>query len=114
MAKSKRHRMYTKNGMCRFCKQHESQIGDLCHECDYWIRQINIKPENRVVVKGVHFRISKSETFKGFGGRVVLIAFKDGRTITTNNLWCQGDIPERFRRYLPDNAEIVDLEIVDP
>ena len=33
------------------------------------------------------------------------IRFKDGHTITTNNLWCHGTIPEDFRNKLPDNAE---------
>jgi len=43
--------------------------------------------------------------FLGCAGRRFWIRFFDGRTITTNNLWCQGEIPEEFREELPDNAE---------
>jgi len=48
-----------------------------------------------------------SEPFKGFGGRDFSIKFYDGRDIKTSNLWYQGEIPERFKEFLSDNAEFV-------
>lgn len=41
----------------------------------------------------------------GFGGRRFWIRFFDGKTVTTNNLWYQGRIPDEFRSELPDNAK---------
>lgn len=43
--------------------------------------------------------------FLGFAGRRFWIRFKDGSTLTTNNLWYQGKIPDEFRSELPDTAE---------
>lgn len=43
--------------------------------------------------------------FRGFSGRRFWIRFKDGSTLTTNNLWYQGKIPDEFRDELPDTAE---------
>ncbi len=41
----------------------------------------------------------------GFGGTKFKIKFTDGRVVETNNLWHQGQIPERFWDLLPVNAE---------
>jgi len=36
-----------------------------------------------------------------------VIKFRDGRSVTSTNLWCQGTIPLQYRDELPDNAEFV-------
>ena len=41
----------------------------------------------------------------GFGGGCFWIRFKDGKTLTTNNLWYNGEVPSEFRSELPDTAE---------
>lgn len=40
----------------------------------------------------------------GFSGQRFVIEFHDGRRVESTNLWHQGEIPERFRDRLPDNA----------
>jgi hypothetical protein len=74
-------------------------------------------PTQRVVVDHTHYIISldtSSHGFKGFGGRRWCITFFDGRTVTTNNLWCQGTIPPKWRERFPDNAEFLpqDIDII--
>lgn len=41
----------------------------------------------------------------GHGGRRFWIKFNNGTVATTNNLWYRGEIPEEFRKELPDTAE---------
>ena len=41
----------------------------------------------------------------GCAGRRFWIRFKDGRVLTTNNLWCGGKVPDEFRKDFPDTAE---------
>ena len=85
-----------------------------CFDCSFWLRKIDFPEElanRRVVVGGEHFMISEATTpcFQGFGGRQFIIQFFDGRIISTNNLWNQGAIPDRFREMLPDNAILLPI-----
>ena len=82
---------------------------NICHTCDFWQSKEDIKDNPRTVrVKGTHYYIEDDKphntSFLGFGGAEFNIKFNDGRLVITHNLWCQGDIPERFRGKLPDNA----------
>ncbi len=62
----------------------------------------------RVIVAGQHYMIGlDSSRPKGFGGRKFAIHFNDGRKVETCNLWFQGEIPEQFRAWFPDNAEFI-------
>ena len=85
-----------------------------CFNCNYWMKLIEDQRWDedrfRVVVKGIHYvgyspRVSTG--MKGFGGQLWKIKFLDGREVECRNLWHQGEIPERFRDRLPDNAEFV-------
>jgi hypothetical protein len=85
----------------------------VCFLCAYWTELIAKdaqNPERAVVVEGVHYTIApdlKPGTPKhcaGFGGTKYVIQFKDGRLVTSRNLWYQGPIPDRWRGQLPDNA----------
>ena len=87
----------------------------VCFQCAFWLNKIEIADENTVIVNGVRYTIGKENVkspFKGFGGVDFNIEFFDGRKVTSHNLWCQGDIPERFRTYpeLQDNAIFVNKE----
>ncbi len=87
----------------------ESYIGKNCFDCSFWLEKIKMSPEDeagRVIVNGQHYRIGNDAAgpFRGFGGRKFTVLFQDGRIVETTNLWCQGEIPERFRKMLPDNA----------
>lgn len=81
----------------------------LCFHCDFWLGKIQeYKSPKTVVVDGKHYRMGEKscdkKAFNGFGGARFRIEFFDGRIEETDNLWCQGDIPEMFRARLPDNA----------
>lgn len=112
----------TKNGIpddpCRECGQifgtHyieplKSQLiaANICHTCHFWLALVDCKKAIRV--DGCHYqdggKTSGNRTdFNGFGGRVFHVLMNDGSGFITNNMWYQGEIPERFRQKLPDNA----------
>jgi hypothetical protein len=81
---------------------------NICYTCNFWSEKIDIKDNPRTVrVNGTHYWIEDDKpnaAFQGFGGSKFDIQFNDGRKVVTHNLWCQGDIPLRFRDLLPDNA----------
>lgn len=78
---------------------------NLCFSCNFWTDIIAIK-DTRIIMNGVVYVKGKEDTvFKGFGGRTWKIQMNDGTIIETNNLWCNGDVPERFKEQLPDNAK---------
>jgi hypothetical protein len=83
----------------------------VCFTCDFWLGLIDNKgltPENRFIIEGHHYVALPNDphplAMRGFSGRRFEIKTDDGRTIVTNNLWHQGEIPERFRDRLPNNA----------
>ena len=81
----------------------------LCFNCNFWAEKVGIKDRPRVArIDGHHYQIGTDAgdtAFRGFGGRKFVILFNDGRRMQTSNLWHQGEIPERFRERLPDNAK---------
>jgi len=85
--------------------------GKLCFTCDFWLEKLTIKDDPETVrAGGQHFHIGKDDRkfpFRGFGGAKFKIRFHDGRYVESKNVWTQGDIPDRFKHLLPDNAVIV-------
>jgi len=88
----------------------------LCFGCGFWHEKIELArtAADRVVrVNGRHFMIGDEpqpgayRNGLGHGGFRFVIRFTDGREVTSHNLWGQGEIPERFRDRLPDNARFV-------
>lgn len=88
---------------------------DTCFSCDLWtIRQTEVSlPETVIAEDGNGGRTFYSigdenckSPFRGFGGAHVTIHFFDGRVVKSSNLWCGGDIPERFYDKYPINASI--------
>ncbi|MFG1709165.1 hypothetical protein ACFLIM_38840 [Nonomuraea sp. M3C6] len=70
-----------------------------------------VDPAARVVVDGEHYAIcGNTGGFRGHGGRRFDIAFHDGRTATTRNLWHQGTVPPEWRHRYPDNARFVQAQ----
>lgn len=116
---------------CRECGNHDraafwiqpygAQLAErkLCHTCNHWHEKLAWKAQgdpNQVIVAGVHYHISPDDETSlkqlggwgsGFGGSKFKVRFHDGREVVSRNLWCQGDVPERFRERLPDNAVFV-------
>lgn len=77
-----------------------------CFNCNFWLEIIENKA-NHVIIENHCYAIGPpDQKWRGFGGRKFTI--KQGTVcITTDNLWHQGEIPERFRELLPNNAEFV-------
>lgn len=108
------------------------QVG-ICGSCDHALDLVRMKGDSRVArINGSHWvlgnvleaQLNPGESFAelidrveqenrktrgyGCGGGLAVIQFSDGRTLFTNDLWGQGDIPETVRHLLPDNAKFVD------
>lgn len=83
----------------------------LCFNCLFWTEYIELKNKSESVrIKGEHYWIGEEDGpfhFRGFGGKKFKIRFKNSKEITTTNLWYQGEIPDRFRDRLPNNAEFI-------
>ncbi|KKN43895.1 hypothetical protein LCGC14_0698440 [marine sediment metagenome] len=80
-----------------------------CFSCNFWSRWVTtIDSPTHLVIEGTHYIVGRESSAhrssRGFGGSRFDIVTNDGRTITTTNLWRQGEVPDHFRDVLPDNA----------
>lgn len=82
----------------------------------FWREKKAVPESRRVVVDHAHYMLGDEpgdytmSSVLGFGGREFTIAFFDGRTVTTRNLWYQGKIPPKWRETFPNNAVFVTVE----
>ena len=80
-----------------------------CFECALWRERLPLVGNPDVaIIDGTMYTIGDENDpspFRGFGGDKFVINFKDGRKVTTTNLWCGGDISEHWRPQFPDNAD---------
>ena len=89
----------------------------LCHTCDYWTERIKFKDEPwSIRIDGKQYidggKSDSPKDWKGLGGDAHIFRRLGGKLreyIVTDNLWVNGEIPERFKSQLPDNAEQVDF-----
>lgn len=92
------------------CYSNAALCSSECYCYNFW-QEIIAEKEEHIIINGQCYyddgevKNPDRHLFLGHSGRRFWIRFFDGRTITTNNLWSQGDIPEEFREELPDNAE---------
>jgi hypothetical protein len=75
-----------------------------CFHVDFWN---NCLDDSAIIIDGecYHDRGRKPKCcsgFLGFGGAEFTIKMNNGRIIRTNNLWCNGKVPEE--RQVSDNA----------
>ena len=84
----------------------------MCFSCNFWrekVEQDAQQPPHKVaIIDGVHYYIDDENivtNFRGFGGDKFVINFKDGRKVTTTNLWCGGEISEHWKPQFPNNAD---------
>ena len=94
----------------KYVNYREMESRHLCLHCNFWQNHVDNDATVIVIANGEHYIIgdeNSTDYFRGFGGAKVTIKFNDGRVVKSSNLWYQGDIPERFRNEMPDNAEIV-------
>jgi hypothetical protein len=92
-----------------------------CFSCNHWYEMTHFFPDGysrdgsrrQVIVEGQHYSYDTLNPIKdksiggflGFGGREWHIKFPDRDSfIVTNDLWCQGTIPEIWLPEFPDNA----------
>lgn len=80
----------------------------LCHSCGFWSDRVADPGGIRAVWAGgaVHHFTVGPGNHGGFGGQPWRVRFTDGRTVDTNDLWHQGQVPARFAARLPVNATI--------
>jgi hypothetical protein len=89
-------------------------LNQLCFTCHHWTEKLHYQGPMAVVrVNGHHYMYdtrmpyveNDGRQFLGHGGAKWWIDFLLGEAlILTNNLWYQGEIPDHFRKRLPDNA----------
>ena len=81
----------------------------LCFSCQLWQERLPLVNNPEVaIIDGTFYTIgdeNDSSQFRGFGGDKFVIHFKDGREVTTTNLWCGGDISEHWKPKFPNNAD---------
>ena len=80
-----------------------------CFECALWRKRLPlVKDADIAIIDGTFYTIGDENDpspFRGFGGDKFVIKFKDGRQVTTTNLWCGGDISKHWKPQFPDNAD---------
>lgn len=117
------------NGRCD--RERLESVG-ICPDCDFWIEKWQMRDEPQVArINGEHYmygnsmqdyEVNLSDSLEsiaknwvpakkgyGMGGSKTIIKFHDGRIVITNDLWHQGEIPERFKNLMRDNAEMVSV-----
>lgn len=90
--------------VCEVCGWKEPPfIGRRCYSCNFW------KPfvwhKHGIRFERVHYVIHGDLEYgrRGYAGTWEF-CMKDGRVLISENVTCQGGIPERFAALLPDNA----------
>ena len=80
-----------------------------CFECSLWRERLPLVGNPDVaIIDGTFYTIGDEDSkdpFRGFGGDKFVIKFKDGREVTTTNLWCGGDISDAWKEKFPNNAD---------
>lgn len=86
-----------------------------CFHCDFWIeREKEYLTKGFLIIDGCVYSDAgntkgKNTSYNGFGGSVFKIRMLDGsKEWETNNLWCGGEIPKKYRlSTMKDNAEFI-------
>jgi len=80
-----------------------------CFECALWRERLPLVGNPDVaIIDGTFYTIGDENDpspFRGFGGDKFVIKFKDGREVTTTNLWCGGNISDAWKPQFPNNAD---------
>lgn len=83
----------------------------LCFTCAFWKDKIAHPHPDREIINGSHYVfhkwLSKPQHFQGFGGKTMYILKNDGTVKRSNNVWFQGDVPDKFKPQLPDTAKFI-------
>jgi len=80
-----------------------------CFECSLWEERLPLVGQPDVaIIDGTFYTIGDEDDtspFRGFGGDKFVIRFKDGREVTTTNLWCGGEVSDYWKPKFPNNAD---------
>lgn len=79
-----------------------------CYSCKFWRDRLSLVGKSDIaIIDGTFYSIEREDApgSRGFGGDRFNIHFKDGRKVTTTNLWCGGDVPEYWKGKFPNNAD---------
>ena len=85
----------------------------VCFSCAFWrVRVPGLKTpapttaiiDHRLYTIGPRTEYSRHN---GMAGRKFVIKFHDGRIVSTRDLWSSGEILEKYRAEIPDNAEFL-------
>lgn len=91
----------------------------MCFDCDYWqcfaddfVEEHRHRIGTAIIVNGKVYTDGGNKDVRtgmtGHGGRVFKIRMLDGsKEWSTNNLWAGGELPDRWRANIPDNAEFL-------
>ena len=76
-----------------------------------WMNAGDVTEDGEPCVRfnGAHFVLGSRgleapASCRGFAGQRCTITLKDGRVLTSVDVWHQGMIPDEYRHELPDNA----------
>lgn len=82
-----------------------------CWPYYYWSKIAREKDEH-IIIDDECYTIGNEEAGKwstrGYGGKKFIIKKSDDTIITTTNLWHNGNVPERFKELLPNNATFIE------
>jgi len=109
---------------CKVCKKEPKMYGKnkdlyeaysvelpdgVCMSCNHW-QEIHNKQDRHVVIDKVSYYdsglIKPHRGFMGHSGRIFSYQYLNDKevVISTNDLWCQGNIPETWQSKIKDNA----------
>lgn len=99
------------------CYQEPEQMieRNMCFSCNLWTNRIqSANRSNVMIVEGCMYTLGSGDTdaagFKGFGGAEFefrRLTTLSNATIKSKNVWFGGEIPNRFKERIPDNAIII-------
>jgi len=109
---------------CKYCgeliqfhfyeaRNDELRAEQACFSCDFWLRRLKEYQKGETFVSGgcaytpavKRIRTDKPSRWLGFAGTHWEVKH-NGEEYITNDLWHRGSVPEHFREWMPDNAEL--------
>ncbi len=84
----------------------------LCFNCAFWTDKFENPPKGREIINGSHYILhpwnnDRFGRFNGFGTGGFYILHNDGTVLRSNDVWFQGNIPERFKDKFPNTARAI-------
>lgn len=83
----------------------------ICFSCAFWSDKIKHPVPGREIINGCHYVfhewLKRPIPFQGSCGQKYYILKNDGSVKRSNNVWFQGEIPDRFKHQLPNTARLI-------